>query len=147
MRYLRLAQGDDGCTDGQWVLANTNPNDFVDKALGIYELRGSKRDCIEAGSVQQALRQCSTKELAFIEMKEEGEEGQTALVLDDPSTPEPADYWLHPCDCAPSAWGPELPVDPQMFQHLPAASDNNFIPTPYTIVTGQLTCPSRQLLQ
>ncbi|CAE7812763.1 unnamed protein product [Symbiodinium sp. CCMP2456] len=47
MRYLRLAQ-----------------------ALGIYELRSSKRDCIEAGSVQQALRQCSTKELAFIEMKE-----------------------------------------------------------------------------
>ncbi|CAE7330059.1 unnamed protein product [Symbiodinium sp. CCMP2592] len=80
-------------------------------------------------------------------MKEEEEDGQTALVLDDPSTPEPADFWLHPCDCAPSDWGPELPVDPQMFEHLPAASDNNFIPVPYSIVTGQLTCPSRQLLQ
>ena len=31
--------------------------------------------------------------------QEEDKEGQVALILDDPGTAEPADFWLHPCDC------------------------------------------------
>lgn len=30
--------------------------------------------------------------------------------VDDPWTSAPDDYWLHPCDCAPPAWGMEKPV-------------------------------------
>ena len=67
-------------------------------------------------------------------------------MLDDPSTAAAADFWLHPCDCAPPAWGTGLPVNPDSFEHVPVDSNNNFIPAPFTIVTGQLVCPSRQLL-
>ncbi|CAE7204499.1 unnamed protein product [Symbiodinium sp. KB8] len=133
MVYLREGSTG-GCADGEWALLAPSSGDFMDKA------------CISGASVEHALRWCSTKELAWIEEQEEDEEGQPSLVLDDPGTTQLADYWLHPCDCAPDAWGPELPVDPQMYEHLPANSSNQFTPTPYVIVTGQLVCPSRQLL-
>ena len=37
-------------------------------------------------------------------------------------TPEPADYWLHPCDCAPSSWATQAPVNAESFESLPADS-------------------------
>ena len=37
-------------------------------------------------------------------------------------TPEPADYWLHPCDCAPSSWANQAPVNAESFESLPAES-------------------------
>lgn len=114
------------------------------KASGIFEFRGAIEACVDSPNF--AVRPCSTKALAWLEEEETDEEGLPSLVLDDPSTSDAADFWLHPCDCAPPAWGTDLPVNPENFEQVPVDSDNNFIPAPYDIVTGQLVCPSRQLL-
>ncbi|OLP80195.1 hypothetical protein AK812_SmicGene39424 [Symbiodinium microadriaticum] len=96
LRYLREGSAG-GCGTGEWALLAPSSGDFIDKAMD----------------------KTVAETLHFLH--EEDEEGQPSLVLDDPGTTQPADYWLHPCDCAPDAWGPELPVDPQMYEHLPAA--------------------------
>jgi len=116
----------------------------VDTATAVFELRGTVEGCVDTPDL--AVRGCSTKALAWMEEEETEEEGLPSLVLDDPSTAAAADFWLHPCDCAPPAWGTGLPVNPDSFEHVPVDSNNNFIPAPFTIVTGQLVCPSRQLL-
>ena len=45
-----------------------------------------------------------------VEGKLEESEVVSALILDDPGTPVVDDYWLHPCQCIPPAWGQEEPV-------------------------------------
>ena len=49
------------------------------------------------------------------------------MVVDDPSTKEVSDYWLHPCECAPHAWGPNAPLSPAAFEDRPPKSNNSFI--------------------
>jgi len=68
------------------------------------------------------------------------------LVLDDPTTPEPADYWLHPCQCFPMTWGPTSPVTADSFGDAPAGSANKFVPSTVSIVKGEFTCESEALL-
>ncbi|CAE7235554.1 ACBP2, partial [Symbiodinium pilosum] len=68
------------------------------------------------------------------------------LIFDDPTTPQPDDYWLHPCDCIPPEWGLGWPANAMIAEGLPADSDGSFIPPPLLIVQGQFACPSRQLL-
>lgn len=53
------------------------------------------------------------------------DEGLPPLILDDPGTPEPSDYWLHPCDCAPPAWSTGAPVNAEKFEEQPAESQND----------------------
>ncbi|CAE7940472.1 unnamed protein product [Symbiodinium sp. KB8] len=120
MVYLREGSSG-GCGANEWALMAPSSADFIDKALGLFELRGTRHACISSSSLEHSLSWCATKALAWIEEQEEDEEGQPALVLDDPGTAQPADFWLHPCDCAPDAWGADLPVDAQMYEQLPVA--------------------------
>lgn len=53
------------------------------------------------------------------------QEGLAPMVVDDPHTTAPADYWLHPCECAPAAWGMEKPVNPESFESVPGKSGNS----------------------
>ena len=98
------------------------------------------------------------------------------MVFDDPSTSQPNDFWLHPCDCLPQQWGTEWPADPIALENIPPTSNGSFIPEPFSIVSGlkragewflrpiylfwysvicrprpcnagQFACPSRQLLK
>jgi len=68
------------------------------------------------------------------------------LVLDDPTTPEPADYWLHPCQCFPMTWGPTSPVTSDSFGDAPPGSANKFMPSAVSIVKGEFTCESEALV-
>ena len=56
------------------------------------------------------------------------------------------DYWLHPCECAPPAWGMEKPVNPESFESVPGKSGNQFTPAPFELVAGQFVCPAKELL-
>ena len=67
-------------------------------------------------------------------------------MVDDPYTSDPADYWLHPCECAPPAWGMEKPVNPESFESVPGKSGNQFTPAPFELVAGQFVCPAKELL-
>jgi len=58
------------------------------------------------------------------------------LVFDDPSTSQPNDFWLHPCDCLPQQWGTEWPADPIALENIPPTSNGSFIPEPFSIVSG-----------
>ena len=73
-------------------------------------------------------------------------QGYAPVVVDDPYTSDPADYWLHPCDCAPPAWGMEKPVNPESFESVPGKSGNQFTPAPFELVSGQFVCPAKELL-
>jgi hypothetical protein len=73
-------------------------------------------------------------------------QGYAPVVVDDPYTSDPADYWLHPCECAPPAWGMEKPVNPESFESVPGKSGNQFTPAPFELVAGQFVCPAKELL-
>ncbi|CAK9048520.1 unnamed protein product [Durusdinium trenchii] len=71
----------------------------------------------------------------------------SGLILDDPATPGiEADYWLHPCHCAPPDWGNNAPVTADAFAEIPAESDNSFEPAPFLIVDGAFVCEQEHLL-
>ena len=59
------------------------------------------------------------------------------LVFDDPSTAQPDDFWLHPCDCLPFAWGNAWPADALSLENIPPGSNGSFIPPPFLIVSGR----------
>ena len=65
------------------------------------------------------------------------QEALQPLVFDDPSTSQPDDFWLHPCDCLPQQWGTEWPADPISLENIPPTSNGIFIPEPFTIVSGE----------
>lgn len=58
------------------------------------------------------------------------------MVFDDPSTEQPADFWLHPCDCLPLPWGSAWPADSLALENIPPGSNGSFIPPPFLIVSG-----------
>ncbi|CAE7563028.1 unnamed protein product, partial [Symbiodinium necroappetens] len=67
-----------------------------------------------------------------VEGKLEESEVVSALILDDPGTPVVDDYWLHPCQCIPPAWGQEEPVTAEALEDVPAGSlGAGFLPRPY----------------
>eukprot|EP00438_Fugacium_kawagutii_P012909 Skav224013 [mRNA] locus=scaffold2932:113439:119182:+ [translate_table: standard] len=71
----------------------------------------------------------------------------SGLILDDPSTPGiEADYWLHPCHCAPPAWGSNDPVSAETFREIPPESGNVGEPLPFLIVEGAFVCEQEYLL-
>lgn len=73
------------------------------------------------------------------------------IVLDDPTTIPPEDFWLHPCDCIPDKWGNHKPVDSAAFGSVPkvygpAAVYNRYVPAPFVLVYGQITCQQEYLM-
>lgn len=142
-KYSKALDTSSKCQDGNWMLRAQSRKDFLEVKRGLFELRGQEQpDCIENSAVEMALQTCAAPDLPSA-----SEEGLQPLMLDDPSTPEPEDFWLHPCDCIPPAWGEAAPVNGVAFGMVPPGSKNSFTPKPFAIVTGQFVCPSRQLLE
>ena len=68
------------------------------------------------------------------------------LALGDATTSQPNDYWMHPCQCFPIAWGVKPPVTQESFNDIPPGSLNSFLPSRFRISSGGLTCPSSALI-
>ncbi|CAE8614700.1 unnamed protein product [Polarella glacialis] len=132
------------CREGDWILRAQAPgHDFVDVKSGRFALRGEAQSCVSEpqGNVTWAVNDCAAPNLG------PGQEGGLqALVVDDPNTVPAEDFWLHPCDCVPPAWGAGAPMSQVSFDEVPVGSNNSFVPKPFSIVQGQFSCPSRQLL-
>eukprot|EP00928_Gymnodinium_smaydae_P037786 TRINITY_DN26188_c0_g6_i1.p1 TRINITY_DN26188_c0_g6~~TRINITY_DN26188_c0_g6_i1.p1 ORF type:complete len:2649 (+),score=321.37 TRINITY_DN26188_c0_g6_i1:44-7948(+) len=81
------------------------------------------------------------------EQEESVEESVSSpLVLDDPTTEQPADHWLHPCECFPESWGPQPPVADESMADIPAGSGNEYAPAGYDVVAGEFVCEQTALL-
>eukprot|EP00439_Symbiodinium_sp_Y106_P008903 s253_g1.t1 len=129
-----------GCLDGDWLIQEKHPDDYADLKKGIFEFVGPKLGCTTTSVGYSALPCGQPPNIA-----EEDVDIQP-MVLDDPSTHDGADYWLHPCDCAPKAWGEKPPVDPLVYAQLPPDSPDNFVPSPLIIVEGEFVCSPSSLL-
>ncbi|CAE7034947.1 ACBP2, partial [Symbiodinium sp. CCMP2592] len=138
-----LDSSETGCNNGDWILRRTGKEDYINEKTGAVSLQGDKLLCLGPSSQQIALgvKSCPAPVLQSPE-----EEALPPMVVDDPSTPEAEDFWLHPCDCAPHAWGMEPPVDAEAHEKVPSGSRNEFIPKPFLLVEGQFACPSDQLI-
>eukprot|EP00439_Symbiodinium_sp_Y106_P040468 s4980_g4.t5 len=88
------------------------------------------------------LLRCDAPNLTQSEANDRAEtaDGAVAVMVDDPLTEIPFDYWLHPCHCAPHLWGQNDPVTAEAFGEIPAGSRNVFRPRPFPILTGQFAC-------
>jgi hypothetical protein len=82
--------------------------------------------------------------------KEDSEDGEgepmNPLVLDDPSTPPPADHWMHPCECFPESWGDEPPVAGGSLEEVPPGSGNKYTPGPVLLISGAFVCEIQYLI-
>ena len=123
------------CSFGNWLVQQAAPEvDYVDKELGYFELAGKERLCLDLGL--PSIKAVTFNKLSFNItldwatlacprplIPEVEEEQLQPLVFDDPTTLQPDDYWLHPCDCVPPEWGMGYPVNPMVVEGLPAGSD------------------------
>ncbi|CAE7465007.1 Rs1 [Symbiodinium sp. CCMP2456] len=129
-----------GCLDGDWLIQEKHPDDYSNLKKGIFEFVGPKLGCTTTG-VGYSAQPCGQP----ANITEEDVDIQP-MILDDPSTWDGADYWLHPCDCAPKAWGEKPPVDPLVYAQLPPDTPDNFVPSPLVIVEGEFVCSPSSLL-
>ncbi|CAE7865610.1 ACBP4 [Symbiodinium microadriaticum] len=147
------------CATGSWLVQRARPEaDYVDTKLGYFELAGEEMLCLEPGvpsakNTTDTTGQDFTISLDWATLAcpqplthEVEDDVLHPLVFDDPTTLQPDDHWLHPCDCVPPGWGLGFPANALVAEGLPPASDGAFIPPPLLIVQGQFACPSRQLL-
>ncbi|CAE7446098.1 Mns1 [Symbiodinium microadriaticum] len=144
------------CPVGNWLVQEASPIvDFVDAKMGYFELGGDEKLCLDAGLPSEAGKGSIHLDWATMPcgrplFDEVEDEKIHPLVFDDPTTAQPDDFWLHPCDCVPHEWGSGWPVNPLVVEGMPAGSDgaglSTYIPPPTLIVSGQFACPSRQLL-
>ncbi|CAE8710998.1 unnamed protein product, partial [Polarella glacialis] len=152
--YLSKSEGSEdpaGCSKGWWIFQKPAPGrDFLDPKRGYFELTGEVLLCLPPAAEAQARRSTTLdwmgKECSAPGVPEPADGQLQSLVFDDPSTQQTDDHWLHPCDCAPEAWGSQEPVNPGLFENIPPGSSNSFIPVSFAIVSGQFACPFRQLL-
>lgn len=129
-----------GCSNGNWILRQADAEkDYIKLEAGDVELGGRVLRCI-SGSIPFGVASCGQPNITV------PDEGYAPVVVDDPYTSDPADYWLHPCECAPPAWGMEKPVNPESFESVPGKSGNQFTPAPFELVAGQFVCPAKELL-
>mmetsp|Transcript_18412 Transcript_18412/g.45827 ORF Transcript_18412/g.45827 Transcript_18412/m.45827 type:complete len:2629 (-) Transcript_18412:138-8024(-) len=159
-----------GCTANRFVLKRTAPDkDFDDPESSYIELKGESIKCLPldqnsyreiftvgsatSGGIRAELTglPCgapNTTTMANDGAEDQAEEqnGVSALVLDDPATSEPADHWMHPCDCFPERWGANAPVTAEAFEVVPAGSNNMFSPAVFEVVVGEFVCPSENLI-
>jgi len=68
------------------------------------------------------------------------------FVIDDPSTSEPADHWMHPCECFSDAWGESMPVTAQTIQKVPPGCNNQYLPHEVELVAGEFICEDTSLI-
>jgi len=72
--------------------------------------------------------------------EDDGFESPSPLVVNDPSTKQTEDHWLHPCECFPLEWGTMNPVQEDSYLAVPAGSGNQFRPKAQLIVRGEFVC-------
>lgn len=157
-----------GCSPGMYALKRVAPGkDFADPGSDYIELKGTTEKCVGEAAVdfvdniftdgrvsldnitaEVVGQSCGKPNITTDTSDEEGEEepGVPAIILDDPSTSDPADFWMHPCDCFPERWGATTPVTDDSFEAVPAGSDNIYQPPPFVIVHGQFTCESEFIM-
>ncbi|CAK9063338.1 Retinoschisin (Fragment) [Durusdinium trenchii] len=129
-----------GCTTGNWIIRQAAPEkDYIKMETGEVELAGPFVRCLST-NFDFGVANCPQPNITV------PDEGFAPMVVDDPYTVEPADYWLHPCECAPAAWGMEKPVNPESFESVPGKSLNSFIPPAFELVSGQFVCPAKELV-
>ncbi|CAJ1361638.1 unnamed protein product, partial [Effrenium voratum] len=141
-RYVSAVDGAiSGCSDGQWILRQAKPKkDYILADAGHVELAGPKVACMGDSSVSFGVASCSQPNISS------PEEGVPPMLVDDPFTSHMYDFHLHPCECAPEAWGMNKPVNPESFESVPSKSQNQFVPPAFELVAGQFVCPARYLL-
>ncbi|CAE7217216.1 ACBP2 [Symbiodinium sp. CCMP2592] len=130
----------EGCGDGDWLLQQQSAGDFQNKKKGTFEFAGPFVSC-KVKSVSYTGLPCTQPPNITDE-----EDAVPRMILDNPDTSGPEDYWLHPCDCAPKVWGDAPPMDQEVFAALPPESPEQFIPAPVVIVEGQFVCPPNEML-
>ena len=153
--WMTTSVGTNTCPFGNWLVQRADDSDYVNAGLNYFELKGAEQACLGAGLPSMntgpdnsaILLDFATLACGRPLFPEAAEEALQPLIFDDPSTSQPQDFWLHPCDCLPMAWGSAWPADAASFENIPPASDGTFIPPPFLIVSGQFACPSRQLLK
>jgi hypothetical protein len=162
-KYDKARDGSDhSCKEGMYSIKQAAPGqDFEDPASDYFELHGATVKCIGADkpdlldsvfslgrvvvegiSVEISGQPCGAPNTSSTQDDEEGqnEDGVSPLVLDDPSTAVPADYWMHPCDCFPESWGAVRPVKEESLVQVPAGTNNKFTPQTSEILSGQFVC-------
>ncbi|CAE7191726.1 Rs1 [Symbiodinium natans] len=130
----------ESCGEGKWMLQEKHADDFQSPGKGVFQFAGPIVGC-RVTSVSFTGLPCQQPG----NITEEEVDVQP-MVLDDPNTRAPADYWLHPCDCAGKDWGDNMPVDPAVFALLPPESPDDFIPSPLDLVVGQFVCPPGSMI-
>ncbi|CAE6923567.1 ACBP2 [Symbiodinium sp. KB8] len=156
--YLRrykagVDQTVDGCTNGGWLLQEKDANDFMSLSKGIFEFSGPLVGCQVKGVSYTGLP-CEQPG----NITEEGADMQP-IILDDPNTKDPADFWLHPCAALAAIAGlckqGELSQltsvsgafpGSEVFAQMPPESADDFVPSPMMIVEGQFVCPPGYML-
>jgi len=129
------------CADGSWVVKTATSADYKKPPSGYFEMHGEVLACPDKAEVRFATLPCGQPQ----NITEEEVKVQK-IILDDPATPMAADYWLHPCECAPSSWGADTPVDPVTFEMTGDAETATYVPPPLLLVAGEFVCPTRSLL-
>ena len=129
------------CPVGNWLVQEASPIvDFVDAKMGYFELGGDEKLCLDAGLPSEAGKGSIHLDWATMPcgrplFDEVEDEKIHPLVFDDPTTAQPDDFWLHPCDCVPHEWGSGWPVNPLVVEGMPAGSDGAGLRCPGAIVT------------
>jgi len=144
--YMELHGGTVACLKGTAVLDKAFTTNSQTVKVAIKDITTDVE-----GILQLAGLSCITPNTTFTKdgdsEEEEKEELEVKpLVLDDPTTTEPDDHWLHPCQCFPMSWGPEPPVDQTSFSEVPPRSGNRFVPKQVDLVQGELVCETGSLV-
>lgn len=162
------------CSVGTYVLKVADPTTaYQDPSTGYIELKGSTITCLKTttadflatvfskgkDTITITDRKTGTAQITGLNCGQlntttAGQEGEaedqeglvSPIVIDDPVTSDPADHWLHPCECAPTAWGKASPITPESFEDVPPGSGNAFRPANFEIVVGQFVCEMTSLI-
>jgi hypothetical protein len=149
VKYIKRWDTRSSCkNDGEYEIRIPSANDYINIDQDRFELRGDGQECLSQSYIEDVFD--DVEKTASISPRHCARPNITAganedavvspFRLDDPSTDEKDDFWLHPCDCVPPLWGTEKPVAMEVFNSVPSGSGNEFVPTPYTIVTGGFVC-------
>jgi len=146
--YMELHGGTVACLKGAAVLDKA----FTTNSQTVkVRVKNGATDVDGIGILQLAGLSCTTPNTTFTrdgdsEEEEKEELEVKPLVLDDPTTTEPDDHWLHPCQCFPMSWGPEPPVEQASYVKVPPRSGNRFVPNKVDLVQGELVCETGSLV-
>ena len=140
------------CATGSWLVQRATPEvDYLDPKLGYFELAGEELLCLEPGVPSMKNATNTTGQESFIisldwatlacpqPLTHEVEDDVLhPLVFDDPTTLQPDDFWLHPCDCVPPGWGLGFPANALVAEGLPPASDGSGLSLCHVVTLREL---------